>query len=376
MPRKKQRSSWGSLKSVGKTKHVLRYMANTPEGRTRKSVTFNCSRAQAELERDRLHVLHADKDDKPVPTIGKAYSMWYEPWLRRRVESGKAKERTVEIYTRCWDAYVEPRWARTPVSAVPPQQFQEWLLTLSLNNAKAALAVLRKIGDFSVKYECAQSNKFRIPYELPDISRPSKRQGTYSLAEADELFRALDGSPVKAPYILACFGSARTGESLGVRPEEVELVSSHGVELAVAPIVRRMGETGDAPLPDGDLKTLQSERALVIPEPYGTDLYAIAQQKIHEGVEWLADRGDGLPMSRSMLNHMWSKEAGRDALPFANLRTSWRTFAQYDWGVDYDTLEVLMGHKLKGVTGDHYLKPSVEQLINAVAKAVAQSRST
>ena len=77
-----------------------------------------------------------------------------------------------------------------------------------------------------------------------------------------------------------------------------------------------------------------------------------------------------------MLNHMWSKEAGRDALPFANLRTSWRTFAQYDWGVDYDTLEVLMGHKLKGVTGDHYLKPSVGQLVNAVAKAVAQSRAT
>lgn len=376
MPRKKKRSDWGTLKTINRNKHVLRYMANTPEGRTRKSVTLNCTYMEAVLERDRLHVLHADKDDRPVPTIGKAYRMWYVPWLRRRVESGKAKERTVEIYTRCWDAYVEQRWSRTPVSAVPPQEFQEWLLTLSLNNAKVALAILRKIGDFSVKYECTQSNKFRIPYELPDISRPSKRQGTYSLAEADELFRALDGSLVKAPYILACFGSARTGESLGVRAEEVELVPSHGIELAVAPIIRRMGDTGDAPLPDGDLKTLQSERALVIPEPYGTGLYAIAQQKIREGVEWLADRGDGLPMSRSMLNYMWSREAGKDALPFANLRTSWRTFAQYDWGVDYDTLEVLMGHKLKGVTGDHYLKPSVENLVNAIAKAVTKSRAT
>ena len=40
MPRKRKRRSWGSITTVTKTKHVIRWMENTPEGRKRRSRTF------------------------------------------------------------------------------------------------------------------------------------------------------------------------------------------------------------------------------------------------------------------------------------------------------------------------------------------------
>lgn len=375
MPRKKKRADWGSLKTISKNKHVLRYMANTPEGRKRKSKTFNCSYMEATLERDRLRVLHADKGDKPVPTVGKAYRMWYLPWLERRVADGKAKSGTAKLYAECWDRVIEPRWGSVPIDSTPPMDIQQWLLTLNVGNAKIAMVMLRKIADFALQYETIDANKFRLPYEMPIARARTKRTGTFTLSEAEAMLASLKGLITENSFILACFGSARTGESLGVRSEEVTLATSHGLKLAIVPIVRRMGESGDAPLPDGDLKNPQSVRTLVIPEPYGITLYENAQEKLAAGIEWLADRGDGLPLNRTALHYAWEKDAGENAVPFANLRSAWRTFAQYEWGIDPDTLETLMGHVIPGITGKHYLKPTVENLVAAVAQAVARSRA-
>ena len=374
MPRKRKRRSWGSITTVTKTKHVIRWMENTPEGRKRRSRTFCGTYKEACFELSRLQVEHSD--DRPVPTIGDACRMWYLPWLERRIAERKTKARTGEIYTKCWERIIEPRWGSTPMDSVVPSDVQKWLLGLTAGNAEIALVVLRKIADFAVQYDVIDSNKFRLPYEIPAEKARGKRTGTYTLREATDLFEALRDHLTEASYILACFGSARTGESLGVRPAEVSLVESHGISFAIAPISRRMDETGDLPLPDGDLKNPQSERTLVIPEPYGTRLFEIAAMRISDGVEWLADRGDGLPFNRGTLKYAWEKDAGADAIPFANLRTSWRTFAQYEWGVDFDTLEILMGHLVPGVTGKHYLKPKIDDLVNAVAKAVVQSRAS
>lgn len=372
MPRKKQRRAWGSITSVSKDKQIIRWVENTPEGRQRRSRTLRCTRKEADLELARLRVLHAE--DMPVPTIGEAYAMWHKPWLDRRVADGKTKERTRDIYERCWRLHVEPRWGRTPLDSVKPMQVQEWLMALSKSNAKVATVILAKIGDFAVEYEVAKVNKFRLRYEMPVAAGPGKRRDTYSLAEADELFLALRDSPVEVPYILACFGSARTGEALGSKPGEVELHEAYGMKLAVVPIARRMDETGDLPLPDGDLKTSASFRVAVIPEPYGTRLYEIAQRRIADGVEWMADRGDGLPLNKSALSYLWKSEVGSDAVPFANLRTSWRTFAKYDWGLDSETLEILMGHKIDGVSGEHCIRPKIENLVKDVARSMMQFR--
>ena len=372
MPRRKQRSPWGTIDSKGKDRHVIRWMENTPEGRKRKCRTFHGTYREAALELARIRVEKAD--DRPVPTVGQAYEMWYRPWLERRFAEGRLKENTKALYDNAWRNHASPRWSRVPLDSVRPLDVQAWLLTLAKGAASSALVVLRKVGEFAVKYEACESNKFGIDYELPQASR-TRSTATYDLAHADEAFARLRGSDVEAPFILACFGSCRTGESLGVRCAEVELAESHGLSLAVVPITRQMADSGGAPLPDGDLKNPQSVRHVVIPEPYGTRLAEIARALAVDGREWLADRGDGQPMNKHRLKYRWNAAMGAERIPFANLRPSWRTIAQYEWGVDSDTLETLMGHSIPTVTGKHYLRPTVENLTDSLARAVAESRS-
>ncbi len=373
MPRKRKRRSWGSITTVTKTKHVIRWMENTPEGRKRRSRTFCGTYKEACFELSRLQVEHSD--DRPVPTIGDACRMWYLPWLERRIAERKTKARTGEIYTKCWERIIEPRWGSTPMDSVVPSDVQKWLLGLTAGNAEIALVVLRKSSPISPSSTTSSTRTSSGSPTIPAEKARGKRTGTYTLREATDLFEALRDHLTEASYILACFGSARTGESLGVRPAEVFLVESHGINFAIAPISRRMDETGDLPLPDGDLKNPQSERTLVIPEPYGTRLFEIAAMRISDGVEWLADRGDGLPFNRGTLKYAGRGCRGRrhpvrqPADVMAHLR------AQYEWGVDFDTLEILMGHLVPGVTGD-YLKPKIDDLVNAVDQAVVQSRAS
>lgn len=372
MPRKKRRSAWGSITSKSRDKHVLRWVEDTPEGRKRRTKTVRGTYREATLELARLRVEHAA--DRPSPTIGQAYSMWWLPWMKRRVADGKAKQRSLHVYESCWRMHIEPKWGHAPCGSIKPADVQEWLLTLPKGTAAQTLAVLRKVGDFCVQYEVADSNKFRIPYEMPSEKAYENRSGVLTLAQADTAFAAVRGSLIEAPFILACFGSARPGESCGVRASEIALTTLSGVRVSLAPIRRMALDTGCGVTEDGVLKNAQSVRTLAVPEPYGTRLAEIAAERIADGREWMADRGDGLPLNTRSLNGLWSAMPCSLGTTFASLRKSWRTLAQYEWGVDYDTLELLMGHKLPGVTGKHYLKPTDEMLAETLARAYAKFR--
>ena len=371
MPRKARRRAWGSITEASRgRKYVLRWVQNTEQGRKRKTKTFYGTYREACMELDRIHVERAD--DSPTMTIGAVYEKWYLPWLRRRVESGATKEGTLLRYTDCWNNVIRQRWQNVPVDSTPPLSIQKWLMTLSKGNANTAVVVLRKVMDFAVQYEVVGTNKFRNRYEMPTRTGTRKPEKTLGMAEAVEMLERVHGTEVEAPYILAMFGSARPGEACGPRASEVSIVEARGIRLAVVPIARRVGITGKDPYPDGDLKTPQSVRSIVIPEPFGTRLYSIAQERMAGGVEWLTACPDGQIMNLNDLRYRWRSISGGEVPP-SNLRISWRTVAQYEWGLDYDTCEILMGHKLTGVTGQHYLKPSVEQLADKVAEAYTKS---
>lgn len=353
---------------------MLRWVENAPEGQRRLSRTVRCTYKEACFELSRLEVEHSD--DRPVPTVGDAHRMWHEPWMARRVADGRAKRNTLDAYAICWRNVIAPFWEQVPVDSVEPAKAQKWLMTPSVGNADHAIVILRKVMDFAVQYDLADANKFRLPYEMPVRKASVRRTDTYDLSRAAEVFERLHGTIAEAPYIMACFGGTRTGEALGVRADEVRLTEVSGIKLAVVPIVRRMEKTGDDPMPDGDLKNAQSMRTAIIPEPWGARYHEIAQDRIASGTAWMSDRGDGAPLNTNALKHVWTSAAGADAIPFANLRNSWRTFAQYDWGVDFDILEFLMGHIIPGVTGKHYLRPTVDNLMDAVSLAIVRSRAS
>ena len=361
MSRKPRRRAWGSITTKSKTVHVLRWVEDTPQGRKRRSRTFHGTYRDACLELDRIHVEHGNA--APSVTVGKAYSMWYEPWQVRRFADGRVSAATVRRYTDAWVNVVAPRWSRVPLAAVKPLDVQAWLLEQNKSNATVALVILRKIGDFAVQYEVVDANKFRTEYELPSTRTRTKSTDVYDLARANAAWERVRGTFLEPPFLLACFGGCRTGESLGALCAEVELREVDGVPLALVPIARTVDNSGGV---STALKTAQSYRTAMVPAEYGLRVVELSQR----GCEWFADDGTGAgPLGKASLTHYWGRVMGADVIPFANLRASWRTIAQMEWGVDYDTCEVLMGHALPGVTGAHYLRPSPEQLALNVAKA-------
>lgn len=357
MPRKRRRRAWGSItEKVKGKKYVLRWVENTPDGRKRRCETFHGTYREASLRLDEIHVTHGE--DRPVPTMGQVYDMWYLPSLKGDVRDGKAKQGTLEVYGKIWRKWIEPTWGRCPVDSVRAMDIQNWLMTMPKATAVTSLSIARKVMDVAVRYEYVDANKFRELYSMPTKKASSRDRTVYSLSDANEMLARLEGSRIEGAFIVACFGGARTGESLGIMVDEVDYVTVGGLDMALVPIRRRSG-VRNVMMPDGDLKNSQSARTAIVPGRYSRALRTVAERS-ETGL--MSYTFDGLPMGTAAVKVEWKRLAGDMRIPFANLRNSWRTFAQMEWGIDWDTLESLMGHALPGVTGRHYIRPSAMQL--------------
>lgn len=365
MAAKSRRRSWGSITSKGRGTYVLRWMQNTPEGRKRCTKTVHGTYREACLELDRLHVELAE--DAPVPTVGRAWELWASSWLDRAEASGRLSTRTVEAYRRAWRLHVEPRWGRCPVTQVAPYAVQEWLLTMTPAVADQNLKTLRLVYRQAARWTGCPDPVNGMTYEMP-TGGPTRDKRIYTGAELRAVADHLAGSCVEAPYLLASAGGLRTGEALGVKASEVERIEDAGLVYVAIDVVRQMPTSGIEPLPDGELKTSSSLRTVVIPPPVSVRLMELADA----AWLWVADRGDGLPMSRDTLRHRWDKvmaDAPVPRIPFSNLRTSWRTAMTEELHMPWEVCEQLMGHALPGVSGQHYLRPTRDQQVRAALDA-------
>lgn len=353
---KSRRRAWGSIRPVvPNRKYVIRWT----EGGKRRCETFLGTYREADLRLSQIHV--EQPGGKSAPTVREAYEAWLLPMLEADVASGKTAKSTFKVTETAWRLHAEPRWGDVPLDEVRPLDVQKWLDGMNKQPASRSLYVLRSVGKLAVKYEAVDANKFAVDYRMPTAQARKKRKETLTLEQAGDMLERLRGLSVEPIFILACFGSCRPSEALAVRVDDVSARERGGLVYACASVGKQMPKSGAEPTER--MKTPDSARTVIVPPPYSTRLLEIARERERAGVEWMCDRGDGLPFNRSRANHAWARDVG-DALPIANLRPSWRTFAQFEWGIDYDTLEILMGHKLKGVTGAHYLRPSFEQLFD------------
>lgn len=364
MPRKQRRRAWGSITEVQRgKKYVLRWTQNTPQGRRRLTKTFYGTYREACMELDRLHV--EKSDDRPVPTIAQVYEMWYMPDMELQVSDGSMKASTIRTYSNMWRKHIEPVWGRVPADSVSPIDVQNWLLSLPKQTATSCISVARAVMDKAVLMEVADTNKFRARYRMPTSAAWTRDKSTLNFRSAKDSMLSVRGDDIEPAFIIACFGGARTGESLGVKCGEAYPLETSGVFFAVVPIRRRVSDDGEL-TEDGDLKNGQSVRETLVPGEMGRRLLEIDREKSAEGFSILTSV-DGMPMTKAVLNGQFRKYVD---IPFANLRNSWRTMAQFEWGVDSDTLEVLMGHALPGVSGKHYIRPSIEQLAEQFAETL------
>ena len=373
MPRTRRRQ-WGSITEVKRgRKYVLRWTQNTPAGRKRLTKTFYGTRAQANLELERIHIDRAG--DRPVPTVARAWEAWTLPTMQRRVEEGTLSAGSMKIYASAWNAHVRDRWGNTPVDALRAVDLQEWLLTLSASQAAAALNLLRKVYSSVSVFVVLPLNPFAptVTYTMPRRRERERSKGVYTLDEAREVARALHGHPLEGAFYMSCFASCRMGESLAVKLGDIEVFESGESTIATADIVRQMPRKGFEPLPDGQLKTDKSNRTTIVFPEYASRLIEIMDERRAFGTEWLTDRGDGLPMGTDRCRHSWEsfcKSNDVRWIPWQNLRNSWRTIAEMEYRLPWDLTEILMGHKLPGMSGAHYIRPSKEQLVCIYCKAL------
>ena len=372
MSRKPRRRSFGSITERERGKrYVLRWVEDTERGRRRVSRTFHGTYAEASRELARIQCERSS--DKPPMALGEVYEKWFVPYNEKRVEDGKLKRNTLALYESIWGSACRDRWGAVPATAPTPVQIQKWLDGLPSGTAKIAIVVMRGVMARAEHYELVDGNKFKKQYDMPVKAAYTHPKDVYTLEKADAVCRSIRDGSMAVAFIMCCFGSARVGESLAVRADEPYPVTAGGIEFAAVPIIRRMPNSGDGPMPDGDLKNAQSARTVLIPPPWGRRLLDIADGLRAQGSEWLCPRPDGLPYNERGIRRLWREAAGTDWIPMRNLRSSWRTLAQYDWHVDERTLEHLMGHAPQGVSGRHYIRPSVEQLADAFAKGLGSS---
>ena len=369
--KKAHRAAWASITQVDESRYRIRFWGKDSNGTYRRmSRTVRGSRLDAERVRSELMLEHSA--DAPCPTVQQAWERWALPTLEQRAADGDISVRTITAYRRSWAADVEPTWGDVPCDAVRPLAVQQWLLSLGLSQAKRGLQVLTGILDYAVRYELVTHNIGREKYLMPSKSTVVERdKGVWSLLELGDVYRAVrKGAPwMEGAFILAAFGGCRVSESLGPLAGEVELRDVDGTPVTVVPIVRQVTkETGVS----DRLKTESSRRVVVIP---GRAALALATITNATPADWpITHDGAGAYQNRDRLNRSWRREV----LPllredqqhiFQNLRNSWQTNMRWTVGMEPYYIEVLMGHRLSGVTGMHYDRPNADQLVSVVADA-------
>lgn len=370
MPRKKVRSTWGANEDAGNGRRRLRYWADLHDGRgyVRHSMTIVGSRRDGDETLARLRVEHSQ--DRPTPTVGQAWEGWVLPDMLDRLSCGELSPSALANSRSRWRRHVAPRWADVPVTDVRPLDVQAWLLDGSMTHdmAVASLRLLRQLLDVSMRYEAVDRNAADARYRMPRSTVREHSRAVYTVSELEAALDAVRGTAAYAPAVMCGLASCRPGEALGPLRSEVRAVESHSMTLAVVDLVRQVDRDGRVV---GRLKTPQSARPVVVPEPWSLDLLGVR-------TGWLCDDGCGDPVSQRVAGACWEsslREAGIEPIPFRNLRNSWRTYMRWELGVDEDMLESMMGHVGRNVGEQHYDRPRAEAYADVVASAWVRHRA-
>lgn len=360
MPRRKQRSAWGSLTRVDAERWRIRYWAKDSDGTYRRmSRTVRGNRLDAERVRSELMLQHSE--DAPCPTVAQAWERWVLPDLERRVELGTLAPNSLKQYRSAYRAHVSPTWADVELDAIKPMAVQKWLDRMGSSQADNGIGVLAAVLDAAVRYELVSHNVARERYVMPSKTTIKRRDdGIWTLAELLEIDVA--GEWWEPAYILSAFGGLRVGESLGVTAQDVELRDVSGVPVAFVHVSKQVTRNGDVL---ETLKTEQSNRTAFVVGKAALRLAAITNGMYDSW--YLTHDGAGNAQPQYRLTRAWTK-AGM-AHPFRNLRNAWQTWMRWEVGVAPWAIEQAMGHRVAGVTGRYYDRPTDDVIAQVLADA-------
>lgn len=365
MARRKHRSQWGSVsydprKKIG----VIRYWASLDSrGYMRHCKTVHGTRAEVEEERAKLLLLHSR--DAPCPTVNDIYERYYAPAQAEALSNGDLVEKTVIQNRSNYNRHIKPEWGDMPLDQVKPLGVQQWLNRMGYTPAKVTMPVFRRIMTYGVRYGHIATNPLNESYDMPSKSTVNKRDdGIWDANTLPDVWRVFWDSWLEASVLLQGFGSCRFGESLAVKGTDVIDLSTHGIVVAGAVIDSQVDNRRNDVT---RTKTADSVRVAVLAGYPAIRLLKLADTA---GDVYITNDGFGKVVSQTKVRRTFEamlKDSDVDYHLMKNLRKSWQTIARWKLRMEPRYTEPMMGHKVPGVTGTHYDRPSAEMFAEVLA---------
>ena len=372
MPKKK-RSTFGSVTRLDKNRWRLRWWADGPDGRKRRTEIVRGTRREAD---DRLAEIRLGVGSVPggCETVGGIWESRVLPQMGRELRARTLKN------TKCvWQKWLEPRWAAVPASKVRASDFQDWVLGLSHETAKRCTTIMREVMRHAVMLEEIAVSPLAIKIELPTTKTKSFSREVVAAPDMEDYWECVRGTFLEPMFLLAACGGLRVGESLGVMVGEVEREESEGSVFAAVQVRRQIDPRGLVVVEDvgnGDeemLKNEQSTRWAVAFDPWATRLLEAQDSAAKRGDVWLCDDGTGSPIGSDAARRQWHRmtaAAGLARIDLRNLRATFATQARSEHDLRVEDVARLMGHKKPAITYSVYQRPGKEELIKAVSHAL------
>lgn len=364
MTRKKRRRSWGSITSVTRNRHIVRWVENTPSGRIRRSKTIDGTYRQADrfLAEKRIEV-----EQPPVMTVGELWSEYERPLMSDRLNSGDMAPKTVRQYDTAWNKHVCPKWGKTPCTCVRPLDIQRWLLSMSSSTGKICRVVLKNTLEHAVMYELLDSNPASKKFRFSE--REKKESRVYTQDQLDKLWGVVQGSVCEVPFLLCAHAGMRVGEACGMPIDRVRPVEG-GIVLDV---LSQLSEDGD---PRAKLKTESSRRTVALSDPWADRVQTLIAELPKQAV-YVNDNGFGEPVPRWSVLSKWQdlvRNSDVPYMPMQALRPSFETILHWQAGVPVEQVSRIMGHRQVSTTLAHYDRPCGDELVSVALNAAARLR--
>ena len=166
-------------------------------------------------------------------------------------------------------------------------------------------------------------------------------------------------------------GSCRVGEASAASVDDISFEQYNGHTYAVYDLHQQFGFNSQGFMA---LKTKDSYRPIIIPEPWSLRLAEIIAERQADGELYLVDRGTGYPYDRSTLNQFWRDDFKNGTitvryLPLTKLRNTWATAMLWKYNVPAQMVDKMMGHAAKNILGKNYDRPDKQMFIETVDRA-------
>ena len=344
------RRGTGSITRLARNRWRVRVMVDG----VRRSVNVTGTRADAEA---RLNALSAQMRGEPCADAETTVAGFWRDFMASCEVKGLAPS-TLAGYERTYRNHVEPELGPCRLTEVTPRMVSRLLGSKTAGTARHVKALLSAMFSYAEELELVEVSVMRRKYTMPKGAARTANRDVMDLDTMRAVADLAEGEPWEAYFLMMAFAGLRREEAAAVRPEDIREYRGRAVID-----VRRTYQMVDGRGVIGTGKTTGSVRTAVMVER-GERLLELRDS----AGEWMTMQGGDIanPDSVSKKWEAWFKRQPFAYVPMRNLRPSFST-AMMAAGMDSALVSKLTGHASMDVQYRHYLRPEVDDFIDALA---------